>query len=964
MTGHRTSPAPDQVAYFLQSALQLVGKLYEIHGLDDEQASFDWDARSVVVRFEVLNSQLSVPFPGREVGPLVEHEQALEDIRTSCRIITRTILSRVNMIQTFGSGYPDDVGTFKRFWPREDVEALEERLGTLMSGLEMGAQSLSSFQAGKMVHTRESLDSLDVGDERDEREREAKPAAAPKRTPKGYNVVSLFDQGPAGKTARSYTKDTEFTDQEMIIRDFLLESLKFSSMTDREDSVTVAHGGTFDWIFSAENTAEHGKSGVEESLTRWLSNVHDSGIYWISGKPGSGKSTLVHFLRHHSKTTDLLQSWAGDEPLITAGFYFWISGTLEQRSQTGLMRHLLFQLLDQEKYLVPIVFPAKWKHYLSLSTRERIRASVSWGLAELKDALRHFMRHTVGQAKVCLFIDGLDEFAGDHTGIVSFLEAMASSFPHVKFCLSSRPLPVFRAAFGNNPGLELHDLTRQDMLRYAEDHLHGNASIQTLFAGDPTGASSLIEEVVERADGVFLWVTLVVQSLLRRRGYQSISQMQEYLLQHPADIDDLFTYFIFEQSTKDQTFLISRLFQLLQAREEACHATGQDESVTMRLWELALADQLDEANITIPEDVKQANDNTIAQLCSTTKTHFSADCAGLIITNPPSQTTIRTKSSETPSQQLAQSKVSYIHRTVKDYLSLRPIWSRILSLTIGTPFDAHLSLLISHILQLKHPLDPFHPHRQTDEWWPLIPLAFTHARLSPDPRAQLLFIPALDQALTQHWSFRDDPETDHWARSLFSNYEKRKKAVFERPFLSLAAKFGLRTLVHHKLQDHDTLTPAPTPSTENQPAPIPLLTHPLTFLSHRRKTVYPLCDPLLIASLLAHPHSFDPNQVYTDLDKRTYTPWLLVLENLREAERRRWIRYYDTDADGTARMARIVELFLQAGADPNAVLVKSQFDPEATALEVITSLYRKFGGQKWGALRELLVERGAVGVRE
>ncbi|PWY83655.1 hypothetical protein BO94DRAFT_468597 [Aspergillus sclerotioniger CBS 115572] len=733
----------------------------------------------------------------------------------------------------------------------------------------------------------------------------------------------------------------------MITRDFLLESLKFSSMTDREDSVTVAHGGTFDWIFSDENLG-HEKSQVEESLTTWLSNAHDSGIFWISGKPGSGKSTLVHFLRHHSTTMDLLHRWAGDDPLITAGFYFWISGTLEQRSQTGLMRHLLFQLLDQEKYLVPVVFSAKWEHYQSLSTRERIKASVSWGLQELKDALKSFMQHAVGQAKVCLFIDGLDEFAGDYQEIVSFFKTMASSFSHVKFCLSSRQLPVFRAAFANNPGLELHDLTLQDMAGYARDQLYGNSLTQALLAKTPDGAFRLIDGLVERADGVFLWVTLVVQSLLRHQDYEDVLEMHDYLLQHPADIDDLFTYFIFEQPAKNQTSLISKLFQLLHAREEACHATGQEEAVTMQLWELALACQLEEGKTAIPGNVQEATASDIDKICARTKNHFSNECAGLVIAHAPSPSAIRTQARLTPAQLLAESNVSYVHRTVKDYLSLSHVWARLLESMIGSSFDPHLSLLTSHILQLKWPLDAFEPHRQIDEWWPSIPLAFTHARLSQDARSQLVLIPEFDRALCQHWAFRDTIEKDHWAKSLFSSYEKRKNAVFQDPFLSLAAKFGLSILVCERV--HQDRLDVPEES-------IPLLSHCIEFFVNRRKSVYPLSGPDVISSLLAN--GADPNQTYKDLDKKYRTPWLAVLDKLREAERRRWIQFYDTAEEGTRRQAAIVSLFLHHGADPDAMLPETRFDPSATALEVVTSVYRKYASPEFRMLRDKLIGLGA-----
>ncbi|KAF7590852.1 hypothetical protein BBP40_002321 [Aspergillus hancockii] len=45
---------------------------------------------------------------------------------------------------------------------------------------------------------------------------------------------------------KQYFLETIFNDHEMVIMEFLLSSLKFSSMTDREESVAIAHESTCD----------------------------------------------------------------------------------------------------------------------------------------------------------------------------------------------------------------------------------------------------------------------------------------------------------------------------------------------------------------------------------------------------------------------------------------------------------------------------------------------------------------------------------------------------------------------------------------------------------------------------------------------------------------------------------------------------------------------------------------------
>jgi hypothetical protein len=50
-------------------------------------------------------------------------------------------------------------------------------------------------------------------------------------------------------------------------------------------------------------------------------------------------------------------------------------------------------------------------------------------------------------AKICLFVDGLDEYDGDHTEIADLFQTVVLS-QDVKVCLSSRPLHTFETDSG------------------------------------------------------------------------------------------------------------------------------------------------------------------------------------------------------------------------------------------------------------------------------------------------------------------------------------------------------------------------------------------------------------------------------------------------------------------------------------------------------------------------------------
>ena len=107
---------------------------------------------------------------------------------------------------------------------------------------------------------------------------------------------------------------------------------------------------------------------------------------------------------------------------------------------------------------------------------------------------------------------------------------------------SSRPWNVIANAFAaiNGRKLELHEHTRQDIELFVRQKLAEETQFRVLGAADHQ-YEDLIMEVVEKAQGVFLWVYLVVQS--RGRGltnFDTVSEMQRRLRALPSDLE---TYF-------------------------------------------------------------------------------------------------------------------------------------------------------------------------------------------------------------------------------------------------------------------------------------------------------------------------------------------------------------------------------------------------------------------------------------
>jgi hypothetical protein len=113
-----------------------------------------------------------------------------------------------------------------------------------------------------------------------------------------------------------------------IVQQRILNSLAFEGMHGRFEAVDDAHYKTFEWIFEpagggdfesdeSDKINEDSDSDEGDDLRRssselckhWLSLGRD--IFHVSGKLGSGKSTLMKFLCEHDRTREGLQQWAG-----------------------------------------------------------------------------------------------------------------------------------------------------------------------------------------------------------------------------------------------------------------------------------------------------------------------------------------------------------------------------------------------------------------------------------------------------------------------------------------------------------------------------------------------------------------------------------------------------------------------------------------------------------------------------
>ena len=748
-------------------------------------------------------------------------------------------------------------------------------------------------------------------------------------------------------------------DRAHLVHEYLLESLSYPSMKDREEDVEQAHTDTFSWIFepsikSPESLHEGNSQALQQStdFLPWLSTDKLGGAYWVSGKPGSGKSTFMRYLFSHPSTSDHLKAWAGETPLTIASFFFWTSGSYDQRSQAGLLRYLLYQILEQLPELTAWSFPQLWLR--SQDAKARVKNPIKWTVDDLMSGLSACVERAVRTSKLCLFVDGLDEFDGKPEEVVELFRRLVKHFEgRVKVCLSSRPWGVFEKAFEGIPQFRLHDLTSVGMHRYVRDKLNGQSHIHEIMRKEPKMARELQIEIVRRADGVFLWTTLAVRKLIES-DEASVEGLKACLDILPTSLDDLFQNLLFQSRSFPELEDQSRIFNLIRAKEAVCDFTRDESARSMTAYQLFLA--ISANDLSLQEPVRQATEEDAMRAYEVCKFQLRSLCADLLVLH--SRDPIKARYSRLSSNRsknrdpriLAESRIAFLHRTVRDFIMIPEIWEGIRARS-EKDFDPHINLLRSHILQLRVSLEEPSKHRRLDDWWPDIVLALTHARFSYPSHCteQVGLLDEFNNTLNWYWATKASDSLDNWARNAFGSYEERmkRKTPFHKPFLSLCAKFGLSIYLSAKLSTGEY----------GFQGGIPLLSHAIEFLFNRRKTVFPLTDPNLIESLLANGE--DPNKSYEDLSGKKKTPWLLALQYAREADRRKWIKMHDTDENGTERWAKVLIMFIEHGANPYALIVADDMDPAATALDVATMLEENYQTKELSNLRRLLVARQA-----
>ncbi|KAH7200979.1 uncharacterized protein BKA55DRAFT_309525 [Fusarium redolens] len=348
----------------------------------------------------------------------------------------------------------------------------------------------------------------------------------------------------------------------------ILDGISFPGMNTKRAILDEAPAskGTYEWMLYDESIPESHTHTLDLSFKLWLLQGH--GIFHITGKPGSGKSTLMNLIAHHKEAKTLLNSWAdGDgKKLIKAIVCLSKPGQSLEKSMEGLQRTLLYSILDQARQsLIPQALPQFWnpENWPSLKLRSDKKKRIS--KEDIEAALEAVLTNSSSNYRFCIFLDGADEFED-----ITFpkwklaMRLLSWAGGNVKICVSSREEDPWLTRFPSGQRMRLHAVTRDDIRKAIENDILEHPDFQSFPQEDQLG---FIQEFIDEANGVFIWVKLVLKYVTEKLDHsEDLPQLYRTLSTLPKSLEAFYEKILNDFPEPDRKEAYTILYILLRTK--------------------------------------------------------------------------------------------------------------------------------------------------------------------------------------------------------------------------------------------------------------------------------------------------------------------------------------------------------------------------------------------------------------
>lgn len=248
----------------VQAATNLVSSTRQISNLDarEDHAELEFLTRD----FEGWVLRVTPP-KGRDSGLWTPEERSLQSLGSQCQKIIAELLEVLDTLKVQNRDAASRrVESFYRallgLWKEEKINNLKMRLNAIADSIQ---RQLSSFELKRITWMLINLDA------KRSKEVEALQEAIGQEESEDEKLTLLRQAAAIGSRSSA---------EQMV-----LGQLYFDEIDTRQKAIAPRYNSTLSWLFGTNTEPS------PTDFNEWLASDED--LYWIAGKPGSGKSTLM-----------------------------------------------------------------------------------------------------------------------------------------------------------------------------------------------------------------------------------------------------------------------------------------------------------------------------------------------------------------------------------------------------------------------------------------------------------------------------------------------------------------------------------------------------------------------------------------------------------------------------------------------------------------------------------------------
>lgn len=310
--------------------------------------------------------------------------------------------------------------------------------------------------------------------------------------------------------------------KEKLLRSQVKDLERYLGVSDEklEDDLMIVEDarmpGTCEWILT------------KNSYLKWKDSVPDApSILWVSGKPAAGKSVLAGYAIDQLRKTN-----------ANCSFFFFKYGDKSKSGLSACLRSLAFQMACTNVQVRETLLEMQKDNVNLDNDDERI----IWRKLFLSGVFRtEFPRHY-------WVIDALDECSNLASFFDTMLAKLDESIP-LRILMTSRETSELEKRFYSLGAhrFQSERISTADTL--LDIKLLVEAKAKSLVVKDDEDRAALVEKILQKSQGSFLWTVLVLNELSNSYGEEEISQVLEDV---PRDMEPLYqrTLELMSQATR------------------------------------------------------------------------------------------------------------------------------------------------------------------------------------------------------------------------------------------------------------------------------------------------------------------------------------------------------------------------------------------------------------------------------